>query len=145
MPGIVVGIDGSRSSQHALEWAAREAALRGTALTVLTVHQVARSAWTGNPVTSDADAADEAAARKAAQDVTDKVIGDLGDGQPSSVTVSVVSGLIAHELISAGQDADLLVVGSRGHGGFASLRLGSVSSQVASHAECPVVVVHSKA
>jgi len=71
------------------------------------------------------------------------VINELGDATPASVSVRAVNGIIAEELLKASQDADLLVVGSRGAGGFSSLVLGSVSSQVVSHAQCPVVVVHS--
>jgi len=59
------------------------------------------------------------------------------------VTVRAVSGIPAQELINASHDADLLVVGSRGGGGFAGLRMGSVSSQVVHHAACPVVVVRN--
>jgi len=55
--------------------------------------------------------------------------------------VRAVSGIAAQELIEASRDADLLVVGSRGGGGFASLRMGSTSSQVVHHAHCPVVVM----
>jgi nucleotide-binding universal stress UspA family protein len=141
MPGIVVGVDGSTGSQRALEWAAREAALKHAPLTVLTVHQVMASAWTGLPVTYPADAEAQEIARKAAEEEVAKLLSELGDAQPASVTVKAVNGLIAQELVTASRDADLLVVGSRGAGGFASLVLGSVSSQVVSHAACPVVVV----
>jgi nucleotide-binding universal stress UspA family protein len=142
MPGIVVGVDGSTGSQRALEWAAREAALRKAALTVLTVHPVMASAWTGLPVTYPADAEAVASARKAADVETARVLGELGDDRPASVTITAINGVVAEELIAASGDADLLVVGSRGSGGFASLLLGSVSSQVVSHAHCPVVVLH---
>lgn len=141
MPGIVVGVDGSEQSQRALEWAAREAALRQAPLTVLTVHQVVQSAWTGNPVVSPEDRPEEAKARQAAEEATNEVIGKLGDARPASVTVRAVSGLPARELVDASQDADLLVVGSRGGGGFRGLLAGSVSMQVVNHAECPVVVI----
>jgi nucleotide-binding universal stress UspA family protein len=66
--------------------------------------------------------------------------GRLGGSRPASVTVRVVSGTAAQVLIDASRDADLLVVGSRG-GGFASLIMGSTSSQVVHHAHCPVVVM----
>jgi nucleotide-binding universal stress UspA family protein len=79
--------------------------------------------------------------RQAAREQTDKVIGRLGESAPAQVTVDAVSGSVAEELLDAAKDADLLVVGSRGAGGFARLMMGSVSSQVAHHSRCPVVVI----
>jgi nucleotide-binding universal stress UspA family protein len=76
--------------------------------------------------------------------MTQKVMSQLGESQPASVTVYAVAGFRAEELINASRDADLVVVGSRGAGGFARLLQGSVSSQVAEHAHCPVVVVPSE-
>jgi nucleotide-binding universal stress UspA family protein len=143
MAGIVVGVDGSAGSQLALEWAAREAAVHHAPLTVLAVNQVAVSQWTGNPIRYAADLPDQKDAQSAAENATRKAISLLGDAQPASVTVRAVSGVIAAELISASRDADLLVVGSRGAGGFAQLLLGSVSMQIVGHASCPVVVVPS--
>lgn len=67
--------------------------------------------------------------------------GRLGESEPPSVTVRAVNGFPAQELIEASRDADLLVVGSRGGGGFARLMMGSVSDQAVRHAYCPVVVV----
>jgi nucleotide-binding universal stress UspA family protein len=143
MAGIVVGVDGSAGSQLALEWAVREAAVHHAPLTVLAVNQVAVSQWTGNPIRYPADLPDQQDAQSAAENATRKAISLLGDAQPASVTVRAVSGVIAAELISASRDADLLVVGSRGAGGFAQLLLGSVSMQIVGHASCPVVVVPS--
>jgi nucleotide-binding universal stress UspA family protein len=143
MPGIVVGVDGSAGSQLALTWAAREAAAHHAPLTVLTVHQVMASYWTGLPVTYPADAPAQEKARQAAEEATQKVTSELGDSQPASVTITAVNGLIAEELINASRDADLVVVGSRGAGGFAALVLGSVTTQVVSHSSCPVVVIPS--
>ncbi|MGO9139889.1 MAG: universal stress protein [Streptosporangiaceae bacterium] len=143
MPGIVVGVDGSNGSERALDWAVREAALQHAALTVLTVHPVAAQ-WTGHPMVLPADAPEVERARQAAEEMTSKALSQLSDGKPASVTVRAANGLVADELISASRDADLVVVGSRGAGGFASLLLGSVSSQVVHHAECPVVVVPHK-
>ena len=141
MPGIVVGIDGSDNSRKALEWAVREAGLRGTSLTVLAVHQVATNYWTGAAETYAADAPETEMVRQAAEDAVQKAVSQAGEPAPTSVTVRAVSGLAARELVAASADADLVVVGSRGGGGFARMRLGSVSSQVASHADSPVVVV----
>lgn len=140
MPGIVVGVDGSGSSQQALEWAVKHATLEHVPLTVVTVHEVAASAWTGNPIIYQEDRPEEEKARRAAQEAVDKTITDLSS-RPDSVTVTAVSGRPAQVLIEASHDADLLVVGSRGVGGFASLLIGSVSTQVVNHAVCPVVVI----
>ena len=140
MPGILVGLDGSRAAQDALVWAVKHAALEHAPLTVLAVHEVAASAWTGNPIVYPEDKPEEAKARQAAQEAVDATIRQLG-AQPESVTVTAVSGQAAQALIDASGDADLVVVGSRGAGGFASLLLGSVSSKVVHHAACPVVVV----
>jgi nucleotide-binding universal stress UspA family protein len=141
MPGITVGVDGSDSSLRALDWAMREAVLRHAPLTVLTVHEVAASGWTRNPIIVPEDKADEEKARQSAEEAVAKVASQIGGSQPASVTVRAVSGLPAQELISASTDSDLVVVGSRGVGGFARLMVGSVSSQLVHHAACPVTVV----
>jgi len=141
--GIVVGIDGSGNSQHALDWAVKEAAVRHAPLTVLAVHQVAANQWTGNPLVYPEDAPEQEKARQAAEEAVNKAVSEAGDAKPASVTVRAVSGLAARELIDASRDADLVVVASRGAGGFASLLMGSVSSQVVNHAASPVVVVRN--
>jgi nucleotide-binding universal stress UspA family protein len=140
MPGIIVGVDGSGHSQRALEWAMKEAALRHAPLTVLTVHQAIRGYYGGVSTFPDDPELTEKA-RVAAQAETDKVLATLGDSRPDSVTVKAVNGFPVEELINAGKGADMLVLGSRGVGGFDRLMLGSVSSQVAHHATCPVVIV----
>jgi len=140
MPGIVVGVDGSGDSHQALEWAVKHAALEHLPLTVLTVHEVAVSAWTLSPIIYPEDRPAEEKAQQAAQEAVDKAISQLG-ARPESVTVRAVSGQASQSLIEASRDADLVIVGSRGAGGFTSLLTGSVSSQVVSHAACPVVVV----
>jgi nucleotide-binding universal stress UspA family protein len=141
MSGIIVGLDGSDHSGRALEWAIREAGLRGAALTVLAVHEVASNHWTGNPELYPADQPATEAVRRAAEDVVQKAVSQAGEPAPASVTVRAVSGLARQELVAASSDADLVVVGQRGGGGFARLLMGSVSSQVVHHAACPVVVV----
>jgi nucleotide-binding universal stress UspA family protein len=142
MPGILVGVDGSAHSQLALEWAAKEAGLRQTSLTVLTVHQAVRGFWGGTlRYAGDEDLTDKA--RQAAQAETDKVVAGLGDPRPTSVTVTAVEGIPAEEILNAGADADLIVLGSRGGGGFARLLLGSVSSNVVEHAQVPVTILPS--
>jgi nucleotide-binding universal stress UspA family protein len=143
MPGIVVGIDGSHHSTRALEWALKEATLQHAPLTVLTVHSVPASPWSGNPVLMGGDSEDQEKMLHAAEELTRKVTDQLGESRPDSVKVRAISGFPAKELIEASGDADLVVVGSRGAGGFAKLMVGSVSSQVVEHAHCPVVVVPS--
>ena len=140
MPGITVGIDGSDHSQRALEWAIKEAAIRNTPLTVLAVHQVAGNHWTSNPEIYPADAPEAEKMRQSAQELVQKLI-EASGGPGPSVTVRAVSGIAAQELIKASNDSDLVVVSSRGGGGFARLMLGSTSGQVVQHSACPVVVI----
>jgi nucleotide-binding universal stress UspA family protein len=140
MPGILVGIDGSAHSQRALEWAAKEAGLRHTSLTVLTVHQAVRGFWGGTlHYSGDEDLTEKG--RQAAQAETDKVLAGVGDARPASVTVKAVQGIPAEEILNEGADADMIVLGSRGGGGFARLLLGSVSANVAEHAQVPVMIL----
>ncbi len=141
MPGIIVGVDGSAHSRRALDWAIREAAVRRAPLTVLTVQQVMRSFWAG-PVICPEDAELAEHARKIAQDETDDALGKLADdARPPAVTVLAVPGLPAEAILGAAGDADMIVVGSRGAGGFKKLLMGSVACQVTHHAHCPVVVI----
>jgi nucleotide-binding universal stress UspA family protein len=121
----------------------QEAAAYHAPLTVLTVHQVAGSFWTSTPTIYPADQPEAEKARQAAEEAVRQAASRLGGAALASVTVHAVSGVPAQELINASHDADLMVVGSRGGGGFAGLRMGSVSSQVVHHAACPVVVVRS--
>ncbi len=140
MPGIVVGIDSSSHSLTALEWAMREAAAHHEPLTVVTVEVVVASGWGGSQVYgADYELRDKA--QKAAEDAVAAIAQKLGDGAPESVTVKAVLGQPAEQMLEAAQDADHLIVGRRGTGGFSRLTLGSVSSQVAHHASCPVTIV----
>ena len=141
MPGIIVGVDGSDNSRHALEWAIREAAVLHAPLTVLTAQEAGGGYWGGPALhPGDRDLADEA--RESVQEETDRALEKIDtESRPSSVTVRAVNGLPAEALLAESADADMLVVGSRGAGGFKRLLMGSVSTQVTHHAQCPVVVV----
>jgi nucleotide-binding universal stress UspA family protein len=141
MPGIVVGVDGSDHSRQVLEWAVKEAGLRNASLTVLAVWQVAGNYWTGNPEVYPADQAEAEKVRQAAEEATRKAVDAVGAPGPASVTVRAVSGIASQELVSASSDADLVVLGSRGGGGFAQLMLGSTTNQVVNHSTAPVVVI----
>jgi nucleotide-binding universal stress UspA family protein len=140
MSGIIVGVDGSGHSQRALEWAMKEAAIRHTPLTVLTVHEAIRGYYTSFVVFPD-DPGRTAQAQKAAQAEADEVLAQLDEPRPESVTVKAVHGFPVEELVNAGRDADMIVLGSRGAGGFTRLLIGSTASQVVQHAHCPVLIV----
>jgi nucleotide-binding universal stress UspA family protein len=139
MAGIVVGVDGSGHSRKALERAAAEAAAHGVPLTVLVVHQAVRDMY-GSPSHYPEDSARTVKVQEAAEAEADEVLAGL-DARPESVTIKAVHGLPADELVKASQGADMVVLGRRGMGGFARLTMGSVSSQVAHHAACPVLIV----
>jgi nucleotide-binding universal stress UspA family protein len=139
--GIIVGIDGSGHSQRALEWAAREAALRQAPLTVVTVQQPI-AGWGGGPLVYPVTPPDLGHARKLALAETDNALAGLAQ-RPPDVTVRAVEGMPVQELVRAADGAEMLVVGSLGVGGLTRLLMGSVSSQVTHLATCPVVVIPS--
>ena len=140
MSGIIVGVDGSGHSQRALEWAMQEAAIRHAPLTVLTVHEAVR-AYSGGVASYPDDPARTVEAQKAAQAEADKVLSGLAGAHPESVTIKAVHGFPVEELINASRDADMIVLGSRGGGGFSRLLVGSTATQVTHHAQCPVVLI----
>ena len=143
MAKIVVGVDGSDHAGRALLWAADEARLRGAELQIVHVWQqpllyLFGDSWV--PAESQQEVWRDYAER--ATERLDAFVSEQGEAlQGLVVGQTVVEGVPARALLEAAQNADLLVVGSRGHGGFAGLQLGSVSQQVAAHASCPVVIV----
>jgi nucleotide-binding universal stress UspA family protein len=143
MPGILVGVDGSDHSRQALGWAMREAARHHLPLTVMSVRPApprpATHIFWNIPILPE-DSHDPDQARAAVQEFVDKVAHEVGEPVPD-VTVTVITGDPAEELIRASHDADMLIVGARGNGSFAELLLGSVSSKVMHHSACPTVVV----
>ena len=136
---IVVGVDGSPSSAAALRWAAKQARLTGAEIhAIMTWELPTNYSWA--PVVEGVDFADDCQKRLA-----EAVREALGEAEAHRVRYEALPGHPAWRLIEAAEGADLLVVGSRGHGGFAGLLLGSVSQNVVAHAPCPVVVVHGDA
>lgn len=135
MPGVIVGIDGSEHSRDTLRWAIHEAALRHAAVTVITVHKAVTGHW-DTPIGYPQDQLLTQQAHAVAREETDRVLAELRDARPASVTVLAVSGTPATEILAAAWDADLIVVGSRGD--------GAVSRQLAHRANCPVVMVPSR-
>ncbi|MDA8045918.1 MAG: universal stress protein [Actinomycetota bacterium] len=133
---IVVGVDGSDPSKEALEWAAKQAQLSGGRLRVVLSWELPSAAYlTPLPPGIDFD--------KDAHQVLDDEITEVLGAEPGVAVEKVVAeGHPAPVLLELSKDADLLVLGSRGHGQFAGMLLGSVSEHCVAHATCPVVVVH---
>ena len=134
---IVVGVDGSAGSRSALRWAAKQAALQGSSLHVVhVVHYPIGFGPTLYPTTN----LEIVAAR--AEDFAAQVVKEtLGCERRAGLTVQGGVGSAAEVLLRQAQGADMLVIGTRGSGGFAGLLLGSVSHHCVHHAPCPVVVV----
>lgn len=137
---VLVGTDGSEGSRRALRYAAEEAKTHGARLSVLLAYSLPVPPVTVGigppPLGSAADR------RKDAEGLLDATVaGALGEHPDLDVRTEVVEGSAAGALIDASRDCDLLVVGTRGHGGFAGMLLGSVSQHLAAHASCTVAVV----
>ena len=131
---IVVGVDGSASSLAALRQASRQARLTGDELhAYIAWHFPANYGWAAEGI----EFADDARSTLE-QAITDAALDDTATQQ---VHRHVVEGHPAWVLLNASDGADLLVVGSRGHGGFTGMLLGSVSQHAVAHAHCPVLVV----
>jgi nucleotide-binding universal stress UspA family protein len=146
MKTISVGVDGSEAAAVALDVAAREAALHGAQLHVVVVWQVPVSAYAagGGVALFDDETMDKL--REAAQRVADNAVARVTELAPGlDVSADVLEGQPAEKLLEACAESELIVVGSRGLGGFKRLMLGSVSDQVVHHATCPVLVVHGSA
>jgi nucleotide-binding universal stress UspA family protein len=145
MSVIVVGVDHSAGAKEALRFALEEAKLRQATLRAVHAWQFGYFGATGMGGLLPAVGAELRDFRDAAEAALDatlrEAITDTGDVE---VERRVVEGAPAAMLVEESRDADLLVVGSRGLGGFAQLLLGSVSQQCAHHAECPVVIVRPR-
>jgi nucleotide-binding universal stress UspA family protein len=134
---ILVGVDGSEASLEALRWAIAQARLTGSTLNVVTAwHYPAPSSFGIAAVPPDWNLGAEAAVFLQST-IEREVPADAG----LTVTQQAVEGHPAQVLTSLSEEADLLVVGSRGHGAFVGMLLGSVSEHCASNASCPVVIV----
>jgi nucleotide-binding universal stress UspA family protein len=137
---IVVGVDGSPGSRKALTWAAAEAADHGADLVVVNVWEHTLLPPAGTPSVSEHYVPEPS--QTTAGDLLQIIKEELGEEPPVLVRPHVKQGRPAKVLMEESANADLLVVGDRGHGGFAGLVLGSVSQHVAAYAKCPVTVVH---
>lgn len=134
---IVVGVDGSNSARTALRWAMQQAELTGAWVQAVAAWEFpAFYSWEGGPMPPDDF---ERSARNGMDETVDAVQAELGSDV--SLQRDLEHGHAAQVLLDAARGADLLVVGSRGHGSFYGALLGSVSQRCAQHAECPVVIV----
>jgi nucleotide-binding universal stress UspA family protein len=133
---IVVGVDGSEASQDALKWAANYAELTGGQLRAVSAWQWPITLGVALPLPDDYSPLDDAKA------AVEQAISDaLGASPAVAIVTDIVEGAAAPALVEQATHAALLVVGSRGHGGFAGLLMGSTSEYCAHHAACPVVIV----
>jgi nucleotide-binding universal stress UspA family protein len=134
-PSIVVGVDGSERSKAALAWAGRYASLSGEPLTVLIAWQVPVSYGWPLPLPEGWDPVAEA------RGVLEREVKEVLGEYRGELRTSVIEGPPERALVEASESALLVVVGSRGHGEFVGMLLGSVSEFLTTHARCPVVVV----
>lgn len=134
---IVVGVDGSDHAAKALAWALDEAKLRDLALTVIYAFpaMLSLAGTTAHEYYPQV--------KQEAQETLDRALAAMPDSSGVRVHPVLVAGSPAKVLIEASREARMLVIGSRGIGGFRGLVMGSVSIQCVSHAHCPVVVVRS--
>jgi nucleotide-binding universal stress UspA family protein len=139
---IVVGVDGSSSSKTALAWAVRQAELTGASVeAVIAWHYPAMAGGVLFGPTGDTYTADYG--EFAATALNGAVAESVDPEGPVKVSLTVREGSAPQVLLDASAGADLLVVGSRGHGGFTEALLGSVSQACVHHARCPVVIVRA--
>lgn len=137
-PLVVVGVDGSEGSKTALRWAANYARRGGARLLAVGAWQYPAMYYGYTVAIPEADLAAET------ERTVRTTISDVLGGEPDvAIEVRIAQGPAAEVLLDAASGADLLVVGSRGHGAFTGMLLGSVSNHVVHQASCPVVVVRT--
>jgi nucleotide-binding universal stress UspA family protein len=135
---IVVGVDGSAPSKAALAWAVRQARLTGAAVEAIIAWEYPAAYGYTMPAAPEINYNYE----EIAADVVASTIAEVcSQGEPVKISSRVVEGNAAQALLDTSAGAELLVVGSRGHGGFVEALLGSVGQHCVHHATCPVVVV----
>lgn len=135
---VVVGVDGSEQSKQALRWATRIAGPAGARIEVVAAWDFPAAYGWGAPTSGWSPAEDTQ------KELTSTVDDVFGAQRPAGLELVVRQGGAAKVLLEQAQDALMLIVGSRGHGGFTGLLLGAVSANVAEHASCPVLVVHGE-
>jgi nucleotide-binding universal stress UspA family protein len=143
---VVVGFDGSDAARAALEFAFEEARLRALPLRVVCAWHYPLAGYMGGGFEPPGPRLEPGELERAAEAELEGALAALGPGREAvAVERRVREGQPAAVLLDEAREAALLVVGSRGHGGFSGLLLGSVSQQCVAHAPCPVAVVHGQA
>jgi nucleotide-binding universal stress UspA family protein len=137
---IVVGVDGSEPSLKALSWAARQAKTTGDRLEAVITWDYPAGIW----ASMTAGIPQELDLETLARETLDEALGKALGAEDLAVERKVVKGNAAQILIELSGSAELVVVGDRGHSGFTAALLGSVSTHVTQHANCPVVVVRGR-
>ena len=139
---IVVGVDGSPISKLALRWAITQARLTGATIDAVLAWQypAALTGYTWTAAVVDTEPAWDVEAEK---ELTEAISETAGQDPDVVINPVVVEGWPAEVLLNAAEGADLLVVGSRGRGGFSSVLLGSVSQNCAHHATCPLLIIRA--
>ena len=141
MPGIVVGIDGSAPADAALDFALEEARLRDLPLRIVCAWEIPAIEYAGAALRPTPDLAAEA--ERQAEEVLARAVQTIGDEPGVPLETVAAPGHAPAVLVEQSAGATLLVVGTRGRGGFASIVLGSVSQSVAHQSVCPLVIVRS--
>ncbi|MFJ2621186.1 universal stress protein [Glutamicibacter sp. NPDC087344] len=136
--GIVVGVDGSQQSKCALRWAEREAVRRGSVLNIVSAYTI--PVFAASSMDAGYSTLDDDLIRGGAEDIVRQARKDLENSQ-ATIRTYIESGDPSGVLLDLSKDAELVVVGTRGRGGFVGRLLGSVSSALPAHAKCPTVVV----
>jgi len=145
---LIVGVDGSTQSHTALRWAAREAALRKVPLTLVHVQPVGLLSWgygyATEPLVQDYAKLQEREGQRILADAT-RIVGETTSGAgPLEIHKELMFSSPVPTLIDLSKDADMIVVGCRGHGAWGRALLGSVSTGLVHHAHCPVAVIHDE-
>jgi len=144
-PGIIVGVDGSPTSDAAVDWAARDASMRNVALTVVYVAPALSVNWSLTPAPDELATWQVTAGRQILADATKIAEGATGKDGRLKIDTQLFIAITVPTLVDLTKDAEMIVVGSRGIGAFGRSLMGSVSSGLVRHAHCPVTVIRDEA
>ena len=142
--GIVVGIDGSGTANVAVYWAAQDAALRNVPLTLVYVMNPILATWQPTPIPVEFEEWQQEQARVYMDEATRIAQENSGSDRPLTINTEVFFAPTLPTLVELSEQAEMIVVGSRGRGAVARVVLGSVSSGLVHHARCPVAVIHDE-